>query len=105
LGSISRLADHVWSPDQKELVRRLRGLIARFEDTVTTLATTRSSIKRLFSSRGSTKRSGRIRPCLPVATPSWIWRRPSSNRVVHVSHHYPWTKIQPRTSVMVLGPV
>jgi flagellum-specific ATP synthase len=33
LGSISRLADHVWSPDQKELVRRLRGLIARFEDT------------------------------------------------------------------------
>jgi flagellum-specific ATP synthase len=33
LGSISRLADHVWSPDQKELVRRLRSLIARFEDT------------------------------------------------------------------------
>ena len=33
LGSISRLADHVWSPDQKELVRRLRGLIARYEDT------------------------------------------------------------------------
>jgi len=33
LGSISRLADHVWSTDQKELVRRLRSLIARFEDT------------------------------------------------------------------------
>lgn len=33
LGSISRLADHVWTPDQKELVRRLRGLIARYEDT------------------------------------------------------------------------
>ena len=33
LGSISRLADHVWSPDQKELVRRLRGMIARYEDT------------------------------------------------------------------------
>jgi len=33
LGSISRLADHVWSTDQKELVRRLRGMIARYEDT------------------------------------------------------------------------
>jgi flagellum-specific ATP synthase len=33
LGSISRLADHVWAPDQKELIRRLRGMIARFEDT------------------------------------------------------------------------
>jgi len=33
LGSISRLADHVWRPDQKELVRRLRSMIARFEDT------------------------------------------------------------------------
>lgn len=33
LGSISRLADHVWSPEQKELVRRLKGMIARFEDT------------------------------------------------------------------------
>ncbi|KAB0264321.1 flagellar protein export ATPase FliI [Microvirga brassicacearum] len=33
LGSISRLAEHVWTADQKELVRRLRGLIARFEDT------------------------------------------------------------------------
>lgn len=33
LGSISRLADHVWSPDQKELMRRLRSLIARYEDT------------------------------------------------------------------------
>ena len=33
LGSISRLADNVWSPDQKELVRRLRGLIARYVDT------------------------------------------------------------------------
>ncbi len=33
LGSISRLADHVWTPEQKELVRRLRGMIARYEDT------------------------------------------------------------------------
>jgi flagellum-specific ATP synthase len=33
LGSISRLADHVWSTEQKELVRRLKGLIARYEDT------------------------------------------------------------------------
>ncbi|WP_243374130.1 flagellar protein export ATPase FliI [Microvirga solisilvae] len=33
LGSISRLADHVWSSEQKELVRRLKGLIARYEDT------------------------------------------------------------------------
>lgn len=33
LGSISRLADQVWTPEQKELVRRLRTLIARFEDT------------------------------------------------------------------------
>jgi flagellum-specific ATP synthase len=33
LGSISRLADHVWRSDQKELVRRLRSMIARFEDT------------------------------------------------------------------------
>jgi flagellum-specific ATP synthase len=33
LGSISRLAEHVWTSEQKELVRRLRTLIARFEDT------------------------------------------------------------------------
>lgn len=33
LGSISRLADQVWTGEQKELVRRLRTLIARFEDT------------------------------------------------------------------------
>lgn len=33
LGSISRLADQVWTSEQKELVRRLRTLIARFEDT------------------------------------------------------------------------
>lgn len=33
LGSISRLADHVWTSEQKELVRRLRGLISRYEDT------------------------------------------------------------------------
>ncbi|MGO4573393.1 flagellar protein export ATPase FliI [Microvirga sp. 2TAF3] len=33
LGSISRLAEHVWTPEQKELVRRIKGLIARFEDT------------------------------------------------------------------------
>lgn len=33
LGSISRLADHVWTREQKELVRRLRSMIARYEDT------------------------------------------------------------------------
>lgn len=33
LGSISRLSDHVWTSEQKELVRRLKMLIARFEDT------------------------------------------------------------------------
>ncbi|WGD28580.1 flagellar protein export ATPase FliI [Ancylobacter sp. WKF20] len=33
LRSVSRLADLVWSPEQRELVRRLKGLIARFEDT------------------------------------------------------------------------
>lgn len=33
LGSISRLADLVWRPDERELVRKLRALIARFEDT------------------------------------------------------------------------
>ncbi|HZH11245.1 MAG TPA: flagellar protein export ATPase FliI [Microvirga sp.] len=33
LASISRLADHVWTPEQKELVRRLKGMIARYEDT------------------------------------------------------------------------
>jgi flagellar protein export ATPase FliI len=33
LGSISRLSEHVWVSEQKELVRRLRTLIARYEDT------------------------------------------------------------------------
>ncbi|GGF47883.1 flagellum-specific ATP synthase [Azorhizobium oxalatiphilum] len=33
LGSISRLADHVWSKDERDLVRRLKSMIARFEDT------------------------------------------------------------------------
>ncbi|GJE01381.1 flagellar protein export ATPase FliI [Methylobacterium isbiliense] len=33
LGSISRLAEHVWSPEQRELVRRLKGMMARFEET------------------------------------------------------------------------
>ncbi len=33
LGSISRLADLVWSKDERELVRRLRAMISRFEDT------------------------------------------------------------------------
>ena len=33
LGSISRLADLVWSPQQRELVRTLKGMIARFEDS------------------------------------------------------------------------
>ena len=33
LASISRLADLVWTPEQRELVRRLKTMIARFEDT------------------------------------------------------------------------
>jgi len=33
LASISRLADHIWTSDQKELALRLKGMIARYEDT------------------------------------------------------------------------
>lgn len=33
LASISRLAQHVWSDEERDLVLRLRGLIARYEDT------------------------------------------------------------------------
>ncbi len=33
LGSISRLATHVWTKDQRALVGKLRAMIARFEDT------------------------------------------------------------------------
>jgi flagellum-specific ATP synthase len=33
LASISRLADKVWSPEERDAVRRLRTMIARFEDT------------------------------------------------------------------------
>lgn len=33
LGSISRLAQHNWSPEQAKLVTSLRGLIARYEET------------------------------------------------------------------------
>jgi flagellum-specific ATP synthase len=33
LGSISRLADLVWTPPQRELVRTLKSLIARYEDS------------------------------------------------------------------------
>ncbi len=33
LTSVSRLADNVWSPDQRTLVLRLRAMISRFEDT------------------------------------------------------------------------
>lgn len=33
LASISRLAQHVWSDEERGLVLRLRGLIARYEDT------------------------------------------------------------------------
>ncbi len=33
LGSISRLADLVWTSEQKDLVRALKNLIARYEDT------------------------------------------------------------------------
>ena len=33
LSSVSRLADHVWSPEERGLVLKLRALIARYEDT------------------------------------------------------------------------
>ena len=33
LASISRLSHHVWTPDQRALVMRLRTLVSRFEDT------------------------------------------------------------------------
>jgi flagellum-specific ATP synthase len=33
LSSVSRLADHVWSPEERVLVLKLRALIARYEDT------------------------------------------------------------------------
>jgi flagellum-specific ATP synthase len=33
LKSISRLADRVWSPEQKELAQRLRALMSRYEET------------------------------------------------------------------------
>lgn len=33
LGSVSRLAHHVWTPEQRNLATRIKGLIARFEDT------------------------------------------------------------------------
>jgi flagellum-specific ATP synthase len=33
LASISRLSHHVWSPEQRALVMRLRTLVARYEDT------------------------------------------------------------------------
>src|SRR6478609_9664353 len=33
LASVSRLGQHVWSPEEANLVRKLRAMIARFEDT------------------------------------------------------------------------
>jgi flagellum-specific ATP synthase len=33
LGSVSRLAHHVWTPEQRGLAMRIKNLIARFEDT------------------------------------------------------------------------
>ena len=33
MSSVSRLADHVWSPEERGLVLKLRALIARYEDT------------------------------------------------------------------------
>ncbi len=33
LGSISRLAGEVWTPEQRDLVRRLKAMMARFEET------------------------------------------------------------------------
>jgi flagellum-specific ATP synthase len=31
--SVSRLAEHAWTPEQRNLVSKLRAMIARFEDT------------------------------------------------------------------------
>lgn len=33
LSSVSRLAEHAWAPEQRNLVSKLRAMIARFEDT------------------------------------------------------------------------
>ncbi|MBK3421231.1 FliI/YscN family ATPase, partial [Methylobacterium ajmalii] len=33
LGSISRLATEVWTPEQRDLIRKLRAMMARFEET------------------------------------------------------------------------
>ena len=33
LTSVSRLAQHVWTPDQQILMRKLKAMVARFEDT------------------------------------------------------------------------
>jgi flagellum-specific ATP synthase len=33
LGSVSRLSQHVWTPEQQTLMRRLKAMVARFEDT------------------------------------------------------------------------
>jgi flagellum-specific ATP synthase len=33
LSSVSRLAHHVWTPEQRVLATRMKGLVARFEDT------------------------------------------------------------------------
>lgn len=33
LGSISRLSGEVWTPEQRELIRRLKAMMARFEET------------------------------------------------------------------------
>ena len=33
LASVSRLAHHVWDPEERELVSKLRAMIARYEDT------------------------------------------------------------------------
>lgn len=33
LGSVSRLAQHVWTPDQAVLMRRLKAMVAKYEDT------------------------------------------------------------------------
>src|SRR4029453_4777245 len=33
LSSISRLSQHAWTPEQRNLISKLRAMIARFEDT------------------------------------------------------------------------
>lgn len=81
LGSISRLADVVWTLQQRELVRMLKSLVARFEDSRdlrqmgdTRPERIRNSTKPSSWSRRSMRPSGRIPPSRAASTPSWTSR-------------------------------